>query len=70
MLMELQEKQMKRDLDPAPGTDAAAPNVQPMVRRRSSFLERRNMSARSSSCVRFGKRPSVGCGKNRQDRLD
>jgi polar amino acid transport system ATP-binding protein len=32
MLMELQEKQMKRDLDPALGADAAAPNVQPMVR--------------------------------------
>jgi polar amino acid transport system ATP-binding protein len=30
--MELQEKQMKRDLDPALGTDAALPNVQPMVR--------------------------------------
>jgi len=32
MLMELQEKQMKRDLDPALGADAVAPNVQPMVR--------------------------------------
>jgi polar amino acid transport system ATP-binding protein len=32
MLMELQEKQMKRDLDPALGADAAAPNIQPMVR--------------------------------------
>jgi len=32
MLMELQEKQMKRDLDPALGTDAVTPNVQPMVR--------------------------------------
>jgi polar amino acid transport system ATP-binding protein len=32
MLMELQEKQMKRDLDPALGADAARPNVQPMVR--------------------------------------
>jgi polar amino acid transport system ATP-binding protein len=32
MLMELQEKQMKRDLDPALGADAALPNVQPMVR--------------------------------------
>jgi polar amino acid transport system ATP-binding protein len=35
MLMELQEKQMKRDPDPAPGADVdadAAPNVQPMVR--------------------------------------
>jgi polar amino acid transport system ATP-binding protein len=32
MLMELQEKQMKRDLDPALGADALAPNVQPMVR--------------------------------------
>jgi polar amino acid transport system ATP-binding protein len=32
MLMELQEKQMKRDLDPALGADSAAPNVQPMVR--------------------------------------
>jgi polar amino acid transport system ATP-binding protein len=30
--MELQEKQMKRDLDPALGADAAAPNIQPMVR--------------------------------------
>jgi len=30
--MELQEKQMKRDLDPALGADAVAPNVQPMVR--------------------------------------
>jgi len=30
--MELQEKQMKRDLDPALGADALAPNVQPMVR--------------------------------------
>jgi polar amino acid transport system ATP-binding protein len=33
MLMELQEKQMKRDLDPALGADVdAAPSVQPMVR--------------------------------------
>jgi polar amino acid transport system ATP-binding protein len=32
MLMELQEKQMKRDLDPAFGADAVTPNVQPMVR--------------------------------------
>jgi len=35
MLMELQEKQMKRDLDPALGTlgeGAVTPNVQPMVR--------------------------------------
>ncbi|OXC79837.1 putative amino-acid ABC transporter ATP-binding protein y4tH [Caballeronia sordidicola] len=32
MLMELQEKQMKRDLDPALGANAVAPNVQPMVR--------------------------------------
>jgi polar amino acid transport system ATP-binding protein len=32
MLMELQEKQMKRDLDPALDADALAPNVQPMVR--------------------------------------
>jgi polar amino acid transport system ATP-binding protein len=32
MLMELQEKPMKRDLDPALGADALAPNVQPMVR--------------------------------------
>ena len=32
MLMELQEKQMKRDLDPALGANSAAPNVQPMVR--------------------------------------
>jgi polar amino acid transport system ATP-binding protein len=32
MLMELQEKQMKRDLDPALGADAVTPNVQPMVR--------------------------------------
>jgi polar amino acid transport system ATP-binding protein len=32
MLMELQEKQMKRDLDPALGADAASPDVQPMVR--------------------------------------
>jgi polar amino acid transport system ATP-binding protein len=32
MLMELQEKQMKRDLDAALGADAVAPNVQPMVR--------------------------------------
>ena len=30
--MELQEKQMKRDLDPALGADAVTPNVQPMVR--------------------------------------
>lgn len=30
--MELQEKQMKRDLDPALGANAAANNVQPMVR--------------------------------------
>ena len=30
--MELQEKQMKRDLDPALGADAVVPNVQPMVR--------------------------------------
>jgi len=30
--MELQEKQMKRDLDPALGANAVAPNVQPMVR--------------------------------------
>jgi polar amino acid transport system ATP-binding protein len=32
MLMELQEKQMKRDPDAALGADAVAPNVQPMVR--------------------------------------
>jgi len=32
MLMELQEKQMKRDLDPALDAGALAPNVQPMVR--------------------------------------
>ena len=32
MLMELQEKQMKRDPDPALGADAVAPNNQPMVR--------------------------------------
>ncbi|KLU21334.1 arginine ABC transporter ATP-binding protein [Caballeronia mineralivorans PML1(12)] len=30
--MELQEKQMKRDFDPALGADAAVPNIQPMVR--------------------------------------
>ena len=30
--MELQEKQMKRDLDPAPGANAAGNNIQPMVR--------------------------------------
>lgn len=30
--MELQEKQMKRDPDPALGADAVAPNIQPMVR--------------------------------------
>ena len=30
--MELQEKQMKRDPDPALGADAVAPNNQPMVR--------------------------------------